>query len=398
MFSSNELELIRFCARLGEDADSEERLRRLWKAVDTEQLAHLSVRHGLVGLVYRRVSQALGASVSPEDLAPIRSAFYAGARAFSQVTGELGDLLQALESAGVVVVPLKGVSIAEAAYDDPTLRAHGDIDVLLKRRDIPIAREYLVEQGYETEIQLEEEAGYLDSQLGYEFVKGSLTVELHWSFIPRTLGIALDVDASFASLERVTVAGHPTFALAFPDRILFLAAHGGKHCWDTLKWIRDVAGLIEMTPHPDWEAVLVRARESHSERILLLGLHLAASVFDAQLPAEVVNRIQADPKVEKLAQDVVNKFVLEDLDCEDENARALFRLALRTRMADKLPYFVHLIQLATKPTERDEQALSLPRGLRFLYPAVRTVRISREFGAEAIRHFGRILRSTLSSR
>jgi len=65
-------------------------------------------------------------------------------------------------------------------------------------------------------------------------------------------------------------------------------------------WIADVAALISRQP-PDWDRALAVANEVGAQRILRLGLRLAADLLGAELPAHVEATVQSDRAVAKLA-------------------------------------------------------------------------------------------------
>src|SRR5207244_1068830 len=86
--------------------------------------------------------------------------------------------------------------------------------------------------------------------------------------------------------------------------LLVLCAHGAKHCWERLGWICDVAELLRRTPALDLSGMLAQARSLGVERIMLLGLRLAAELLDVPLPEDVACRARDDRVVGALAAQV----------------------------------------------------------------------------------------------
>ena len=74
--------------------------------------------------------------------------------------------------------------------------------------------------------------------------------------------------------------------------------------WERLGWICDVAELIARHSL-DWPALLERAAARDSERMFLLGLHLAERLLDAPLPDEVKQRCDSDARLTSLAANIV---------------------------------------------------------------------------------------------
>ena len=55
-----------------------------------------------------------------------------------RMLGATTELLTALENAGILALPLKGVVLAPVYYPDPGMRPLGDIDILVHEEDIPV--------------------------------------------------------------------------------------------------------------------------------------------------------------------------------------------------------------------------------------------------------------------
>ena len=64
--------------------------------------------------------------------AELASTFWTHSLHNASLAEELVQLLRLLGGAGVPVIPLKGVALAESLYGDPALRACADTDVLCR--------------------------------------------------------------------------------------------------------------------------------------------------------------------------------------------------------------------------------------------------------------------------
>src|SRR5204863_6282428 len=85
------------------------------------------------------------------------------------------------------------------------------------------------------------------------------------------------------------------------DMLLALCVHGAKHLWERLAWLCDIAGLIEQHPELNWARLIAKARATGSERMLLLGLSLAADLFGLELPTACRQALTQEPSVSALA-------------------------------------------------------------------------------------------------
>lgn len=391
------LALVLSCAAPVPTPKTEARINEtLHQEIDWPQLIAFSLHHGMGALLFLGLRSS--PHTPPEVLQTLRQHVHVNALRCKMLFKELVEVLALFEQENIPAIPLKGLSLAQAAYGDITLRPPGDLDFLLRKEDIPRARVLLMKRDYTPHIPIDQEAAYLETQLGYEFGGRGFVIELHWAFLPQTLGFRLNPEEAWQKAETVSMAEHSIKALTLEDRLLFLCAHGGKHGWDRLKWSRDIAGLIEHHRDTDWAQVVERAKSLHSERILYLGCYLAQELFGTQVPEVIGQHIEKDPQIPRLAQQVREQFIFEDEEHADKRQRALFHLQLRERLRDRWPYFAHLMRLASKTTKKDRASLSLPPTLQFLYPVIRPFRVLGNYGADAGRYLWRMLSNTFLSR
>ncbi|MCP4365035.1 MAG: nucleotidyltransferase family protein [Planctomycetes bacterium] len=83
------------------------------------------------------------------------------------------------------VILLKGAHLAQVVYSNIALRPMGDIDILVKKNDLPKAKELLLELGYTPikEVDIATACAY-SQHISPMIKQNAPPVELHW-----TLGI-----------------------------------------------------------------------------------------------------------------------------------------------------------------------------------------------------------------
>ena len=136
----NEWSALLECASGSHDR---QRLRGFLRSVDWTRLLALAEDHGVTG--------HLTASLRglEEDLIPpeIRKALVDRQRAqiflTLRLTAELFRILQQFTSEGIGALVVKGPVLAVRAYGDPAMRAYGDLDLLVRQRDIRRATELM---------------------------------------------------------------------------------------------------------------------------------------------------------------------------------------------------------------------------------------------------------------
>lgn len=271
--------------------------------LDWDSVWQLSKAHGVAPLVYRNL-----ATICP---AAVPSAIHEAYRRHNQANGllntllakELVTLLDALAAKGVTAIPFKGVTLAQTAYGDLSLRECADIDLIVEQGAIPQARKVLWSQGYQLTSQ-DTGAGAESGEPYHFFQKrnGIVAVDLQWVMARRHFGFRLDRSVLWDRLKPVGLPTKSVMSLCPEDLLILLCVHGSKHAWAQLKWICDVAELVRRRPALDWSRVLFQAGEWGCRRMVLLGLAMAQSLFDTVLPRAVLHEIQADADITVLAR------------------------------------------------------------------------------------------------
>jgi len=137
--------------------------------------------------------------------------------------------------------------------------------------------------------------------------------------------------------------------LSLEDELVLICVHGAKHFWQRLMWIADVAALISRQPL-NWDRALAVASEVGAQRILHLGLCLAADLLDAELPPQLEATVQSDRTAVKLAAQIESRLAHRGLHEIGIFQRAAFRVRMRGGFLSGLAY---LLRLSLTPTEED---------------------------------------------
>lgn len=144
--------------------------------------------HQVYPLLYRNL-QDLGFPRVPEAVrAELKGKFMANALRNQLLAEELARLLGILGEAGIRVVPLKGVALAQALYGDTAARVCIDIDILVPPADVAQAINLILAAGYRSEVD-DPYFSKLVLRHGRHFNavregRGiSFVVELHWMLV-----------------------------------------------------------------------------------------------------------------------------------------------------------------------------------------------------------------------
>lgn len=298
-------------------------------------------------------------------------------------------ILQAFADAGISVISLKGPALALLAYRNITLREFVDLDLLIRPGDLLRARDVLLLMGYRLRFPL---AGNTDvawlrsGNRQLDFVndgRGSL-VDLHWGALHEMFSFQLPVDRLF-ELARVEHHEGISFLSLSPEHLLlFLCAHGTKHCWLNLRGLCDVACYVQTAHGLDWESCIRQAEAANCDLVLKHSLLLAQQVLGLELPSLIRNYCEG-AKAQALADTASSLLFREDGDlgyCE----ALRYHLAFAKGWRDRTHFMFGRVFV---PAEPEWQEVRLPRSLYFLYYTVRPVRFMLEHLSKATRGVSR---------
>ena len=270
------------------------------------------------------------------------------------------DVQRRFAEAGIDAIPYKGPALAMAAYGHLGARGFSDLDVLVRRRDMPRARDVLASAGYAMDVKAHRLFAALPRAARedhfYPADTNDFPVELHVAVVPWPLAARFDTDALLA--RAIDVRGGQADVRTFDreDHLLVVAAHATSHGWLDVRHAADLAGLAGQGPC--WDVVRARARDARVERMLATGLVLAHDALALPLPAEILAWARADREACALAQLARKGWgrPLDDAGGLAARWRNAYRVSrYRERMGDKARYVVReqVISLLEKlPWER----------------------------------------------
>lgn len=378
-----EAELLLCCARTCVGSETAERIRALLQQkVDWTYLYRLAVLYGMMPFLYWHLNSTCPEAIPKASLDYLRDYFRANAAHNLYLTAELCTLLKLLDANGIPAIPFRGPALAASVYGDLTLRQISDLDILVRKRDVTKARDLLDSRGYRPLFSRTraKEAGFLEIHSKYHFLhsRGRVVMQPHL----RILSLRPDTEPLWERLEPLSLGGDEVLTLSPEDSLLILCVNGVKHLWERHPWICDVAILAGLHKRMDWGRVLEQARALGSGRILFLALNLAGDLLGAELPGEVLQRVEGDTVVTTLAAQVRERLVLETSDPPGVLECFLFQLKARDHLKDKIRYCL----MAMTPSHGDWKLLPLPPCLSFLYYLLRPIRLLHEYGRELFQH------------
>src|SRR5262249_24072686 len=154
--------------------------------------------------------------------------------------------------------------------------------------------------------------------------------------------------------------------------------HGGKHRWEYLVWLCDIAELIRCYPALNWTEAIERATRLRGRRILLLGALLARDILGAELPKAVNRVIDTDRALGQLGDQVKVWVTREEPVALEPDEIPRYFINLRERRADRLLVALKQVKYYLGLTARDKEIL--PESSPLLLYVVRPFRLARDYG------------------
>jgi len=262
------------------------------------------------------------------------------------------------------------------AYGNPAMRNYGDLDLLVRQRDIRRATELMIAVGYMPSVSLRAiDAGKIPGQYLFSKPDSKLLVELHNDCTLRYFPRRLPLEEFFARQILVPLDAREAPALSVEDELVLICIHGAKHFWERLMWVADVAALISRQTGIDWYRVADSARAVGAERMLHTGLRLATVLLKAKLPSEVLAAVQADRVAGRLALQTCQWLPAAGYAPHGLIERALFRMHMRGGLIAAPAY---LLRLTFLPTEEDWEDGAHRKGNWLIEAARRPFRLARK--------------------
>lgn len=217
---------------------------RLPAGLVADRFAAMAARHRVLPLLHRHLARL----DLPADLTEhVRRQGEASRLEALLAARELVRALAVLRAAGVSVLVVKGLALAQVAYGDLAARGTGDLDLLVAPKDVGAAFEALREGGWRAgdgPLPGDGRPWRYGLRVGYErcLVGDRSVVDLHWRLDP-THGALPSFTPLWERGRTVLIAGTPVRTLGGWDTLMHSCSHAAKDDWWWLRSLADVAVL-----------------------------------------------------------------------------------------------------------------------------------------------------------
>ena len=392
-FSTEEFRLVAACAVWPPGEERNAGITRAAAMVrDWPRVLRTARRQRVVGLVHDGLKRAQIDGPS-ETLAAIRDTAQQQLRDGLSFAAEAIRLSRAFGEEGIRATFFKGVVSALNIYNDVGIRHCKDIDILVGRHDMEKAGATLEALGYD---RVFPPPGIGEARLRALMRTGKdliyrhrenplLEVELHWRLFNNAkfmtgIGVA-PVEKTFPALDNARLS-----VFSPEDEFAYLCAHGAAFAWCRLKWLADIAALIN-TRGPEnlarsyRHAVALGARRPAAQALLLCRRLLSTSI-----PDSLCEEFDSDAAVRRLEALAVEAMTQGDAEIEPYDLPDGMRPIERSLWALGGSASYLMGEINSRWISPDDVVnVPLPRGLTFGYPLLRLpLWIARRFSGRSI--------------
>lgn len=265
-----EIELLFLCARwpLRRGADFQIIRDQASRPLDWPLFLRLVQHHRLVPLVWFHLHACV-----PEPRSAEKEAVFAELRELSAANtfqamrslAELRRIVQAFEAQGILARVLKGLPLAQSAFGELSLRANGDLDLLIDEVSILNADRVLQDLGYEGLFRL---GGFSAKRLAfyrahwkdvaYSQRETGMEVDLHWRCF-RNSAMPGNRLCAGEGRDYISFGDFRVATLPRMESLLYQCVHGTLDGWLYLKSLVDVGAQVRVMSEGDLDQLAALA-------------------------------------------------------------------------------------------------------------------------------------------
>ena len=278
---------------LGSSAHHETHDRVVYAQSDWDDILSAASRLGVLPILYFRLqNMGLLADCPEKFVVRCKESWRRTTLTNMRLLHAFGQIASLFQTAGIPIVALKGIYLANHIYPHSGMRQMGDIDLLVPKDDLSQAREILLGLGY-TQLAA---VAYGDIQAEVEiahhlapFVKeGSPTIELHWHIVKPGEGHYLfPVEELWRRTVACQIGNSSVLALTREALLVHLCMHVSYHHLFAfgLRPLYDVHTLISLYGGTlDWVEIASIGASWRVAAGIHLTLAVAQQLFGTPIP------------------------------------------------------------------------------------------------------------------
>jgi hypothetical protein len=210
----------------------------------------------------------------------------------------LVEVLQALATEGIEVIPLKGLALAHRCYGEIALRPMSDIDLLVPGAEAGRAVRVLRRLGFLAAEGMGRPTGFYAVTCAVVVYQkpGAGTIEAHWELFGRAV-YRQSLPASDVWRRALTIdfLGQQVRYLHPRDEFWYLCVHAAvEHRLERLIWLVDIAELVRSLPSSwDWRAFVHETIAARLALPVAVALTYCHDALELALPDGLLGQLSA---------------------------------------------------------------------------------------------------------
>jgi hypothetical protein len=344
---------------------------------DAESLIRLADEHGVIAHLATALAAVPDLRISTGLLDSLRSRHRLQLLFTLAMTAELFRILELFRDAKIDSLVVKGPVLSLRAYGDPAARQYVDLDLLVRHGDIQRAAQILLAAGYESRVPFAAiRAGKIPGEYLFRRPDSKIIFELHTERTFRYFPSPLPIETYFQGKTFLPLDGQSVPALSTGHEFVLICIHGGKHFWERLMWISDIAAMVHNHPELDWNSVQQSAVEVGAERMVRVALLLSQRLLGVQVPAGMKDDVARDSECPRLVDQIEKWLPYAGTAAPSIGQRAWFRFRMRGSVLSGAAY---LTRLSLSTTEDDWAGDAEAPTSRFAEMLRRPLRLARKY-------------------
>lgn len=267
--------------------------------------------HKVIPLLHKTLTTYFKKNIPSQVLADITELAKRNSLHSLIVSASLINIIKLFGENGIDVLPVKGPLLAERLYGSCSMRAYGDLDILVRQKDVEKALDVLQENNYKLVPEGIRKTTYLKflkhKYHGQLLDKNGIFIELHWELTGFYVSEPLIFDSLEPFLIRTKFSNYSTFDLSNEMLFIFLCIHGNSHRLEKLDYICSVAELLNLSPNIDWSLIIEIARKYKMIKRVMVTINLAKELFGSTIPPSIEGAVSNNSAISKLVYKVVER-------------------------------------------------------------------------------------------
>lgn len=291
--SKSSWKLFSLCCQYDANGKTDGKIRELLaNPLDWDYIIKKSLADGILPFVYNRIKTNY--DILPEETRNRLEKAYLKDTAYkTYLICEAGKVLNSLNNASIPVLALKGIALAETIYSGTVSRSMGDIDILVRKKDLDTAKEKLLKLGY----------NFHSTNQGNHITlikkdNWNIRLEVHWDIVNRInplqrYAFKINTDEIWENAAPITVAGEKTLGMYPEDLIIYLSCHLLRDYYASFKWFIDIDRITRYYGERlDWEKLISTAKRYKISKLVYYAFYFVNNFLDGVVPMEVMEKLK----------------------------------------------------------------------------------------------------------